>query len=105
MASSYMLIFFQRFVSRLMGGANDPDERYTCHLFHVWCLFQKEGVFEFFKTNFDRHYAASSAPFPMFTHASWMMHRAFDFRKQGIHRWSFFGIPIPRGQNHRKSSL
>ncbi|XP_066913537.1 chitin deacetylase 8-like [Clytia hemisphaerica] len=62
----------------------------TCSMFDACHRFSSntpDGVFEFFKTNFDRHYETSMAPFPLFAHAAWMMHPAFDFRKQGFIRF------------------
>ena len=63
------------------------DTSSTCSMFdgcHRYSSLTKEGVFDFFKTNFDRHYAASSAPFPLFTHAAWMMHPAYKYIKEGM---------------------
>ena len=62
------------------------DTTAPCSMFDACHRFSSntaDGVFEFFKTNFDRHYETSTAPFPLFAHASWMMHPAFNFRKQG----------------------
>lgn len=44
----------------------------------------EKGVYEFFKKNFDRHFKKSTAPFPMFGHAAWMTHAAYDYRKIGM---------------------
>uniref|UniRef100_A0A7M5ULY8 Chitin-binding type-2 domain-containing protein n=1 Tax=Clytia hemisphaerica TaxID=252671 RepID=A0A7M5ULY8_9CNID len=66
------------------------DTAATCSMFdacHRYSSQTEDGVFEFFKTNFDRHYETYTAPFPLFTHASWMMHPAFAFRKNGFIRF------------------
>jgi hypothetical protein len=62
------------------------DTTAECSMFDACVRYSsntKEGVFDFFKTNFERHYRSSSAPFPMFTHAAWMQHIAFKYRKEG----------------------
>lgn len=51
----------------------------ACHRY----LMTEDDVYNFFKSNFDRHFKEPNAPFPMFGHASWMIHPALNFRKRG----------------------
>jgi hypothetical protein len=40
-----------------------------------------EDTFQYFKTNFDRHYTTNRAPFPVFLHEAWL--KIEPFREQG----------------------
>ena len=63
------------------------DTGSSCSMFDACHRFSSQtvdGVYEFFVDNFKRHFSQSSAPFPLFTHASWMMHEAYEYRKQGM---------------------
>lgn len=64
------------------------DTLATCDMFdqcHRYKESTPDGVYEFFKENFDRHYKLSRAPFPLFGHFSWVGagHASLEFKKLG----------------------
>ncbi len=79
-----------------------------------------EDTFDYFKTNFDRHYKTNKAPFPLFLHASWLASQPnrekgfFEFIEyltsledvfivtvQEVVEWMENPVPIPRYEQKR----
>lgn len=84
------------------------DTGATCSMFDACHRFKSQtadGVFDFFKTNFERHFSASSAPFPMFAHAGWMMHHAYLYRKEGSLVDGLFFKPLSQNNEWTKDKI
>lgn len=73
------------------------DTLVTCDMFdqcHRYVEDTPDGVYEFFKENFDRHYKLSRSPLPLFGHFSWVGagHVALQYKKEGKKcSWQKFG--------------
>jgi len=62
------------------------DDSSSCSMFDACHRYKStvNEVYMFFKKNFDRHFSKTSAPFPMFGHASWVMHYTWQYREEGL---------------------